>query len=1056
MMNGLLMFHIDVPYFDVLPEVKMKPFDYQKINDLTFFADHRLPAHSDHPFYPSGTAAQSSQHGQDDFYCSLNGVWKFAFAPNVQSAIADFADPGFDCRNWADIRVPGSIQLQGYDIPQYVNVQYPWDGREAVAPNQAPQRFNPVASYVRYFTLPDRFENKPVFISFQGVESAMVLWLNGAYVGYSTDAFTPAEFELTPYLQAGENKLAVQVFKWTAASWAEDQDFFRFSGIFRDVYLYTVPNLHLADLKIQTLLNDAFTHAILTVDMKINTPGQDPDPNQAQIHIPDLGTVNLTLQLAGQVIARATAALTTDGLVSLSIPVDKPHLWSAEDPCLYDLFIELTDPDGRVVEFVPQKAGIRRFEMKDRLMLLNGRRIVFKGVNRHEFSAENGRSVTEAEMLQDIITMKRNNINAIRTSHYPNASRLYELCDEYGLYLIDETNLESHGSWDSVLRAQGGIESIIPGDQPAWLAPLLDRVNSIYQRDKNHPAILIWSCGNESFGGRNIFEMSQLFRSLDSTRLVHYEGIFHDPRYPDTSDMISQMYPSVNAIKEYLANNRQKPFICCEYTHAMGNSCGAMHKYTDLTDIEPLYQGGFIWDYIDQSLTVKNRYGESYQAYGGDFGDRPTDYNFSGNGIVYAANRQPSPKMAEVKFNYQNISIVVESDQFIVTNKHLFTATDRFTCLVSLQKNGYVIGKQEVLTAVAPLSQASYPLPFTIPTETGEYVITVSFTLKNATCWATHNHEIAFGQGVFQVLDQSAASQPASPAGGLEIIPGSWNLGVRGDHFEVLFSGIYGGLVSYRYAGQEMLKSMPLPNFWRAPTDNDRGNSMPARYAQWKIASLYLTHKNPLNQSVMIPEIKMQGDHVQITFRYLLPTTPQAECQLTYRVFADGTIRVQLDYEPVPELGDMPEFGVMFRLDADYDQLQWYGLGPDETYSDRNRGARLDIHRTTVRDNLAQYLVPQECGTKTDVRWASLTNRQGRGLCFSGDALNLTALPYTPHELENARHAYELPPIHSTVVRVAQQQLGIGGDDSWGSWTHDEYRLDASRHKTFNFSFRGI
>ena len=351
--------------------------------------------------------------------------------------------------------------------------------------------------------------------------------------------------------------------------------------------------------------------------------------------------------------------------------IENPVLWSAEDPQLYDLTIQVYDRAGKLQEYIPERVGFRRFEMKDRIMTLNGKRIVFKGVNRHEFSSVTGRHVSEEELIKDLKTMKQNNINAIRTCHYPDASLIYRLCDEYGLYMIDETNLESHGSWDTV-EASGDFSGVVPCDRPEWLDMMLDRANSMYQRDKNHPAILIWSCGNESFGGKDIFEMSQFFRREDPTRLVHYEGVFHDRRYNDTSDMESQMYTSVENIKKFLEKDRSKPFICCEYTHAMGNSCGAMHKYTDLTDTEPLYQGGFIWDYIDQTLYKKDRYGKEFQAYGGDFGERPTDYEFSANGIVHGGERNPSPKMQEVKFNYQNITAQVGEDQVKVINKNLF------------------------------------------------------------------------------------------------------------------------------------------------------------------------------------------------------------------------------------------------------------------------------------------------------------------------------------------------------------------------------------------------
>ena len=1008
----------------------MLRFDHEKIKDPSVFAENRMDAHSSHRYYPS---MQAAAEDHDDFRLSLNGLWKFSYAINFSSVITGFEEAGYDCRSWKDIRVPASIQMEGYDAPQYVNIQYPWDGREQIEPNQVPERFNPVASYVKYFTVPQNMKSKSIHISFQGVESSMALWLNGKYVGYSTDGFTPADFLLTPYLIEGENKLAVQVFKWTAASWCEDQDFFRFSGIFRDVFLYACPQVHVTDVRIRTLPNDSFTAADLLVD--ITSKGN--------------GSLFLSLMDKGRQIAQLTCKL--EGQASCRMEVKAPRLWSAETPFLYDLFITVQDDSGRTTEVIPQKVGFRRFEIKDSIMLLNGRRIVFKGVNRHEFSSVSGRHVSKEEMLQDIRTMKQNNINAIRTSHYPNDTYLYQLCDEYGLYVIDEANMESHGSWDALNKGQATLETLVPGDRPEWLPPMLDRVNSLYQRDKNHPSVLIWSCGNESFGGKNIFAMSQLFRSLDTTRPVHYEGVEYDRRYNDSTDIESQMYTHVPVIREYLKTHRDKPFICCEYAHAMGNSIGAMFKYTDLTDTEPLYQGGFIWDYIDQSIYAKDRYGEDYQAYGGDFDDRPCDYNFCGNGIVYGGARDASPKMSEVKFNYQNIQVQMNKNDITIINRNLFVGTDHYRCFAILQKDGKEIARKEMQTGVAPLSQKTYPLPFPDFSAPGEYAVTLSFVLSEDTIWAVRGHEVAFGQGVYKV-----AQKPAVLHEPFEVIRGYLNIGVRGAHFEALFSVINGGLVSYRFGGKELIKGIPMPNFWRAPNDNDRGNNMPARYAQWKIASLYLSHRGSDGIEFLAPELTVNENYAEIKYRYLMPTTPSTQCRLTYKVFGDGTITTKLEYDPEKTLGDMPEFGVMFKFDADYNRLEWYGLGPDETYWDRSRGAKLGIYSGSAADNMAKYLVPQECGNKTGVRWAKLMDRKGRGILFHGDELFFSALPYTPHEIENALHAFDLPKIHYTYVRVARQQLGVGGDDSWGARTHDEYLLDISRHMSFEFSFKGI
>ena len=1019
-------------------------FDYGKIKDPAFFAQNRVKAHSDHHYYKNHRELAEKN---ESFRQNLNGLWKFQYARNLAEAPAGFEAEDFDCKGWEDIRVPAHIQMEGYDKPQYVNVQYPWDGHEAIEPGEIPTQFNPVASYVKYFTVPENIQGKRLFVSFQGVESGFALWCNGSYVGYSEDTFTPSEFELTSYLKEGENKLAVQVFKWTSGSWCEDQDFFRFSGIFRDVYLYSIPDTHVSDIRIKTILNDTYDRGNLEIVLEAIGNGK----------------VELILTRQGEEAARTEVEIKDGQSTVVELTIEQPALWSAEQPNLYNLMIQVTDNQEQLQELIPQRVGFRRFAIEDGIMKLNGKRIVFKGVDRHEFSSRRGRVPNHDELLRDIVTMKRNNINAIRTSHYPNDSALYALCDEYGLYLIDECNMETHGMWDMVGRGVWPIEKALPGDRQEWKDLLLDRVNSMYQRDKNHPSIIIWSCGNESFGGSVIYEMSRLFHALDDTRLVHYEGVCNDRRYNDTSDMESRMYPSAAYVKDFLQKDRSKPYLLCEYTHAMGNSCGGMHKYTDLTDEEPLFQGGFIWDYIDQSIYHKDRYGKEVLGYGGDFDDRPCDYNFSGNGIAYGGERMPSPKMQEVKFNYQNISIQIQDDQFTVINKNLFTNTDVYDCKISLTLDGRQIADTKVDIGVEPLSQQTYQLPrwrYLTPwskeepwmaTDAGEYVVTVSFVLKEDTLWAQRGHEVAFGQGIYEI----EAPQQRKPQSYMKVTDGTYNLGIKGEHFEVLFDKGGKGLVSYVYGGREMIKAIPKPNFWRAPTDNDNGNQMPFRYAQWKLASMYQLNGIPGSKEPN-PVIVQDVDKVTVTYTYYLPTTPESSCEVAYTVTGDGTVHTALSYNPPKGIHDMPEFGMLFKFDADYENLTWYGYGPAETYCDRERGGKLGIHHNKVADNIAQYLVPQECGNHTHVRRASVTDNLGRGIEFSGKELSFSALPYTPHELENAMHSYELPPVYYTVVRVALQQMGVAGDDSWGARTHEEYLIDVTRPLKLEFDFKGI
>lgn len=1027
----------------------MSNFDSNIIKNPEIFEQNRLAAHSDHVCYKNEL---EKIKGKSSLRYDMNGLWKFAYAKNQSLAPCGFEAADYDCKGWDEIRVPAHIQMEGYDVPIYTNTTYPWEADEFIKPGEVPEIFNPVASYVKYFTIPENMKNKRVCISFQGVESGFALWLNGHYVGYSEDTFDPSDFELTDYIVEGENKLAVRVWKWTSSSWCEDQDFYRFSGIFRDVFLYAVPCAHVEDLSVVPTLNDTFDEGTLSVSIKADGDGI------ASVKLYELGDLSVEkYDRAKLLLEEFDIELRDKEICEGSCNVKNPLLWSAEKPNLYEVKIIVKDTHGNETEFISQLAGFRRFEMVDGLMKLNGKRIVFKGVNRHEFSSITGRVPNRDEVIKDIVTMKKNNINAIRTSHYPDDSMLYELCDIYGIYMIAENNLESHGTWEAYNKGYVDLDFVVPKDKPQWREMMLDRANSCYQRDKNHPAILIWSCGNESFGGKTIYEMSQLFRQLDKHRLVHYEGVFSDRSYNDTSDMESQMYTPVAGIEKFLAEHHEKPFICCEYTHAMGNSCGAMHKYTELTDREPRYQGGFIWDYIDQSIYKKDRYGKWFLTYGGDFGDRPTDGDFSGNGICYGGEREASPKMQEVKFNYQNISVDFDSDYiFTVTNKNLFVNTSVFDAFAILLADGEEVYRTKLQISVPPMDRASYEVPVTLKNSMidmdKEYCIVVSFVLKENTIWEKAGYEIAFGQ---HMIKKPVSEYSCDKS--VELVVGNGNILVRGENFKALFSRMNLGMVSYVYGGVEMLpNTIPLPNFWRTPTNNDSGNMMPQRYAQWKIASMYVTTRQNQRFADTSPRVEKNDNNIAITYTYFMPTTPQSSCEVIYRVFGDGTIETTLSYDPVKELGDMPEFGMMFKLDADYDTVKWYGLGPQETYEDRQHGGKYGVYENKVAENIAEYLVPQESGNKCRVRYAKVMDKKGRGMLFFGDELSFSALPYTPHELENAAHHFELPPVHYTVVRVAKKQMGVGGDDSWGSHTHPEYLLDASEKMEFTFCFRGI
>ena len=1045
----------------------MAVFRYDIVKNPRVFQENRLPAHSDHRFFLGEV-----MDGESDARLDLNGTWKFSYAENYASAIPGFYRDDFDVRDWDDIPVPAHIQFHGYDVPAYVNVQYPWDGHELIEPGEIPERFNPVASYVRFFEVPEWMKGKRTILSFQGVESGFALWVNGEYVGYSEDSFTPSEFDVTEYLRDGENRLAVQVFKWTAGSWCESQDFYRFSGIFRDVFLYAEGDVHIRDLRVRTILDDDYADASLLLRLIASRAG----------------AVEISLMDGEKTVLSSAERIPSGGEVEFSFKVEKPELWSAEIPKLYELVLRVSDEQGRRTETVLEKVGFRRFELKDHIMHLNGKRIVFKGVNRHEFDCKSGRVLSEEITRKDIVTMKRNNINAIRTSHYPNQTHLYRLCDEYGLYLIDETNLEAHGAMDAIAVAGKGIDFAVPGDRPEFLDLVLDRARSMLERDKNHPSILIWSCGNESFGGSNLYQMSEQFRRLDPTRLVHYEGIYHDRRYNATSDIESTMYAPVKEIREFLSEHRDKPYINCEYTHAMGNSCGAMHKYTELAYTEPLFQGGFIWDYVDQCIEMKDRFGRTFMGYGGDCGERPNDNNFSGNGIVYGENREPSPKMQEVKYNYQNIRIYFEirgeesvPGSFTVENRNLFLDTDAYACRISLFRDGELINEMTGTISAAPLSKGTFPIPIAVPEKKGEYALTVSFHLKEDTLWAKAGHEVAYGQTVFEIAGNEPEKCTLKGAK-MEVTHGWENIGVRGGDYEILFSILHGGLVSYKVGGRELIKRSPRPNFWRSMTDNDIANFLPFRAGQWRSAGMYCTSKSP--ETVWGPRCDFERtDHsVTVTYTYHLPTSPASDCVLAYEVLESGEVLVSQKMAASRKVGELPEFSTLFVLDAAYKNVRWYGLGPDETYADRCH-AKLGIYQNEVTDNVARYLTPQESGNKVGVRFASVTDKEGTGLLFkmgrAGSALldpdeavggltyaaddqklpagglQFSAMPYSPQQLDAATHPNELPPVLDTYVRVGIQ-MGVGGDDTWGALVHPEYLIDNTKDIAIHYSFRGI
>ena len=990
------------------------------LEDPEVFAVNRKEAHSDHVYYEN---TEEMVLGADmPLRQSLNGTWYFSYAKNPTVRVKDFYKKDFDCRMFDSIEVPGHIQTQGYDRCQYINTMYPWDGTEYLRPPMVSKEYNPVGSYVKYFVLEKNLQDKPVFVSFQGVETAFYVWLNGVFIGYSEDSFTPAEFELTPYLQDGENKLAVEVYKRSSASWLEDQDFWRFSGIFRDVYLYAVPKTHIEDLSVKSTLDNSYKNGKLYLKLKISG------------HT-DCAVKAVLLNAEEKIVFEKN--IKGNSICEISGEVENVHAWSAEDPYLYQLYLYVEDQKGNLIEAVPELVGFRTFEMIDKVMHINGKRIVFKGVNRHEFNVRRGRSIKKEDMLWDIEFMKQHNINAVRTSHYPNESLWYRLCDIYGIYLIDETNLESHGSWQKMGECEPSWN--VPGSRPEWKEAVLDRAKSMFERDKNHPSILIWSCGNESYAGTCIEAMSDYFHEKDDTRLVHYEGVFWNREFDHISDMESRMYAKPAEIEAFLSNDPKKPYISCEYMHAMGNSFSGMKLYTDLESKYELYQGGFIWDYIDQSMLRKNEQGEEVFAYGGDYDDRATDYEFCTNGIVYA-DRKISPKAQEVKQLYANVKLTPDENGVLIKNENLFISTEAYTLVYRMMLDGYPVFESMRNVVVQAQEEQYVKLDYPNIDEPGEYTYEVAMELTEDTIWADAGHEICFGQFVKKVTEEEEQTTKK-----MQVIYGDVNIGVKGEGFLAMFSKSEGGLASLQYDGTEYITRAPKTSYWRACTDNDRGAKQGFDRSMWLTAGLY--------QKVIDVKVEELEEQVRITFEYELPTIPKAYSTISYVMSGDGVVHVHLLYKGTEGLPEIPAFGMDFKLKERYHNFEYYGYGPEENYVDRMEGARLGIFEGTAEENLSNYLIPQECGNRVGTRWLKVTDEYGRGLQFTCEEIPFesSVLPYSAYELENALHQEELPKIHYTWVRILAKQMGVGGDDSWGAPVHEQYRIPSDKNLEIAF-----
>ncbi len=1024
---------------------------YLKLENPEFYKENTIEAHSDHWFYDS---VKDVIHNENmPLKQSLNGMWKFKYSKNLYERPEHFYEQGDPLEGFEDIKVPGNIELSGYDVPKYVNSEYPWHGTEDLKPGEVSRTDSPVGSYVTKFTLKDELKGKKVFISLQGVQTAFRLFLNGEYVCFSTDSFTPSEAELTKYLKDGENTLAVEVYRNSSETWLECQDMWRMFGIFRDVYLFAIPVAHVWDIATETDFDPESQDGILKALIKVEGPAR-----YALTDVLDANG-NLVLSTEGKVIEKEGEKFTyVSGIIKDALP------WSAEVPNLYTLRVALTDEEGEPLEYAVMKVGFRRIEIDGSVLKLNGKHLILKGVNRHEFSALNGRAVTYEEMLEDIKNFKRNNINAVRTCHYPNQSMWYRLCDEYGIYMIDETNLETHGSWD--YSPESPFNMPVPASRTDWRDTVVFRADNMVRRDRNHPSVIIWSLGNESYGGENFREMYRHIKGIDSTRPVHYEGVSWSPEYRDASDFESRMYAKPDDVRSYLTSNPDKPYVLCEYMHSMGNSTGGMKLYTDLEEFET-YSGGFIWDYIDQALYTDKE--KTRLGYGGDFGDFPNNGAFSGDGIVFA-DRTDSPKISEVKELYANVKIEVSEDTIILSNRNLFKNLSSYYLVYTVSdETGVIYEKRFDNLFCASLNSLTLETGFDNKEGlSGDYVINASLFEKEATKWADADHEVCFGEKVVYVDkeepgDVKVCEENADNGSEYEeilisdekspfkfVASAKETAGVSTENMRILFGRFTPGPRALSFAGKEYLLSTPMPVYYRAYTDNDKGTGLDKKAQLWQMLSLY--------PRCVLSELEDKGEYVEAVYDYNCLLDLRIWTRVIYRVYPDDTVEVTLSYHGLEGLPELPLVGMDFKLLKELENVKYFGKGPDENYRDRNNGSKTAVHTAKVSENLSRYLRPQECGNRTNVRWLTLTDDNGEGIEFrvKSGTMEVSFLPYSVAELDNANHIYELPERNYTYVRLMAVNSGVGGDDSWGAPVHEEFKPDPSKDYEITFTIKHI
>ncbi len=988
--------------------------------------------------------ANSKEVNRNDIWSSsliqsLNGDWLFNLSQNPSQRPFYFFKDDFDTRQWDTITVPSNWECKGYEYPIYTNIKYPHDK----TPPNIQKHYNPVGSYKREFTIANEWDGKDVYLYFGAAGGAVYVWINEQQVGYFEDSKSPSEFNITKYLKEGKNTIAVEIYKWSDGSYLEDQDFWRLAGITRDVYLLARNPYHIRDFKVTASLDSAYSSGQFELDIQ-------------------LSKMDTSLQIEASLsndekLVKTFYAKALDGKVTFKADLPQVKKWTAETPQLYELQITLKDVEGQVIEVLRQDVGFRTVEIKDAKVYLNGQYVYLKGVNLHEHHDVNGHVIDEATMLKDIKMMKLHNINAVRLSHYPHQERWYELCNQYGLYLVDEANIESHGMGE-------GSESL--AKDSVWMDAHLFRTQNMFERDKNQPSIIFWSLGNEAGDGINFDATYDYLKSKNDGRLVQYE----QARGGRNTDIMCPMYRTIDEMKAYVENKGDKPLIPCEYAHSMGNSTGNFQDYWDVIESYEGMQGGFIWDWVDQGLLTQNDKGEKYWAYGGDFGPDtvPTDGNFCLNGLVNP-DRNAKPALFEVRKVYQYIKFkAVDLNKGIIEieNKYGFINLNLFAFSYEIKGNGKVVRSDSIANVnLAPDKRKNYTLALDfVPEKNTEYFLTIKAKLKKPQGLVDAGTELAaeqFKLPIYLVADKPVVLKK------LEVIEHPNSLQVKGDGFEVSFNHQTGTLSSFKSGDKQLIKEGLAPNFWRAPTDNDLGNNLQNRSIIWRKAG-----QNRIVKSFLV---KQKGDfEVQLTYDFELKDSAKviAEYVSEYRIKGDGTIALTNHFKMlVNGLPEIPLMGMNMVMPREFDQMEWFGRGPHESYVDRKTSAFVDVYSGLVADQYWAYIRPQENGNKTDVRWLKITNKNGEGILFTGDPLlEVSAHHQLLEDFESltrtdfrtvskvvipGRHTIDVKDRDLTSVNINYKQMGVGGDNSWGKLTHEKYRLTDNSY-TYTFTMKPI